>query len=220
MFFAGFKKTKKDENQYMWSKDIDLRSSTNIDDQKYNFICSMLQENLQHARHVENERITYHGFFIALVAGVFAFIIKTGEFSTLAEGDGNHKLSLLFLIPLIISLLLCIILIILGMLTLQLCERWSNAFDRHLEYAKGCYYILHKALFKNTGKDVTHTDLIERLEVEPTPIVLRAEEPLRIDVLPLYCFRIKNPSTAERLQKKSSLLIINARGCFLELLTL
>ena len=34
----------------------------------------MLQENLQHARHVENERITYHGFFAAMVAGALALI--------------------------------------------------------------------------------------------------------------------------------------------------
>ena len=65
--------------KYMWddphySLRKNSRRGNSIDQNKFNFVLAMLQENLQHVRHVENERITYHGFFAAMVAGALALI--------------------------------------------------------------------------------------------------------------------------------------------------
>ena len=55
---------------------MDLQKGAGIDPEKYDFIRSCMQENLQHARHVENERISFHGFYAALSAGALAFILE------------------------------------------------------------------------------------------------------------------------------------------------
>ena len=66
-------------SKYMWDDQAyslwtNVSDDREIDSYKCTFVLAMLQENLQHARHVENERITYHGFFAAMVAGALALI--------------------------------------------------------------------------------------------------------------------------------------------------
>ena len=188
-----------DDEQYTLCKDGIV--SKGIDSDKYHFVLSMLQENLQHARHVENERITYHAFFAALAVGALAFI----------SGTMNNSADNVSLINLCISIFVCFILIILGYITLQLCERWTNAFERHLEYAKGCYYFLHKTLFEHSDSEkkaeiyekLQETIKIEKYYGEDHGI---PESKLKLFCMPLYCFRIRHPvlsSTYEKLFGKN-----------------
>lgn len=182
--------------KYMWDDEYyslwkyNVKDSV-IDSYKYNFVLSMLQENLQHARHVENERITYHAFFAALVAGTLALIAGLCNTSELVN--------------LFISICICFFLIVLSYITLQLCGRWSNAFERHLEYAKGCYYFLHKTLFGDrnslSGSDTECKDLQEALKIEKYyDNAGKAESELKLHSMPLYCFRIRNPILSEDLE--------------------
>lgn len=104
---------------YMWSdnrKIIEMGGSTD-------FIVEVFEQNLEHARHVETERLTYCGCFTALIGGGMAIL----------PGIGNDFM----------CLLLSVILFAVSLLSFSLNERWSNSFDHHITYAKGCYYILH-----------------------------------------------------------------------------
>lgn len=180
--------------KYMWddphySLRKNSRRGNSIDQNKFNFVLAMLQENLQHVRHVENERITYHGFFAAMVAGALALIAGMADKESL--------------IDLFISICICFLLMVLGYITLQLCGRWSNAFERHLEYAKGCYYFLHKTLFgeKNySAKDLKYEEMQEALKIEAYYDNEGTAEPeLKLHCMPLYCFRIRNPVLPENM---------------------
>ena len=178
---------------------MDLQKGAGIDPEKYDFIRTCIQENLQHARHVENERISFHGFYAALSAGALAFIL---ELSKEAWNDDVNNIGSSIVI-LAISLIICSIMIVLGIMTLQLCERWSNTFERHLEYAKGCYYLLHRELFEKNAENnpITNPEIKERFELEKAPDSKKTQEPLRMNTLPLYCFRISDPAVNRKLHK-------------------
>ena len=44
-----------------------------LSESQINFLSQCLTENLEHARHAENERLTFNNIFLALVAGAMAF---------------------------------------------------------------------------------------------------------------------------------------------------
>ena len=97
-----------------------------LDENQCNFLSLCMTENLEHARHVENERLTFNSIFLALVAGAMAF------------ADNLHP-TIAFGIYLFMT--------IAGFLSMVLTTRWNNAFDRHLFYAQKCYKLLHINLF-------------------------------------------------------------------------
>lgn len=97
------------------------------------FLQSCMSENLNHARHVENERLTFNTVFLALVAGVLAFC---GEIE-------NQKA--VFYVYLAITLA--------GFLSILLTIRWNNAFDRHQTYAQECYKLIHRNYFGEVARN-------------------------------------------------------------------
>ena len=164
------------------------------DDRKYEFTAMVMEENLEHARHVENERMEFHTVFIAFYIGVLAWIFS----------DGSVRYDSW------ITIFVEAGLIFFSLIAWTLNERWSNAFDRHMTYAKGCYYLLHRSVFgvddsrridDNVIKELkrSHKDFKEYLEIEAMPSGFRDEkaEGGVLDVLPLYSFRINNPVDGE-----------------------
>lgn len=94
--------------------------------EQIDFLQNCMDENLNHARHVENERLTFNSIFLALIAGALAFA-------------GSMPPSIAFFLYLMLTFA--------GFLSMMLTARWNNAFSRHLFYAQQCYKLIHKNLF-------------------------------------------------------------------------
>lgn len=101
--------------------------NTAIREAQISFIQACMEQNLEHLRHVENERLSFTSIYMALVAGAYAFIFGLEE-----------KL---------ISIFILIGLLILGALVLVLIIKWNKAFCQHRENAKRDYELLRKHLF-------------------------------------------------------------------------
>lgn len=100
----------------------DLAKKCEADDEEerkaaLDFVRVMMQENLSHARHVENERLTYLGFATASYAAALALMCTTAGF-------------------ILLKLVGTLVLLLIAVIGFFLTKRWSNAFDRHLDYAK------------------------------------------------------------------------------------
>ena len=181
--------------RYAWSEGSPVRENwTGEDDRKYEFTSMIMEQNLEHARHVENERMQFHTVFIAFYIGVLAWIFSDGSVRYDSWVTIFVEAGLIFF----------------SLIAWTLNERWSNAFDRHMTYAKGCYYLLHKSVFgvddsRRIDDDVikelkrSHKDFKEYLEIEAIPTDFQDEsaEGGVLDVLPLYSFRINNPVDGE-----------------------
>ncbi len=89
------------------------------------FLWELLKENLNHARHVENERITFVTLFTALVGGSFA-ILST------ADPISNHYWRVLIIATLLPLLFL-------NILSLALTRRWNHTYDKHMDRARQIY---------------------------------------------------------------------------------
>ena len=96
------------------------------------FLQNCMDENLNHARHVENERLTFNSILLALIAGVLAIASS---------------------LPQRISFFLYLAITMAGFLSMLLTVRWNNAFSRHLFYAQQCYMLIHKHLFGDRPGD-------------------------------------------------------------------
>lgn len=97
-----------------------------LSESQINFLSQCLTENLEHARHAENERLTFNSIFLALVAGAMAF---AGSLDP------------------VMSAAIYLFLTIAGFLSIMLTARWNNTFSRHMFYARQCYRLLHINLF-------------------------------------------------------------------------
>ena len=84
-------------------------------------LLEMMKINLEHARHVENERITLNSIFTAIVAGVLAFTLET---ATQTPEAG--------VVSTLVLLLACV-------LSMLLNKRWSDVFEGHTQVAKRLY---------------------------------------------------------------------------------
>ena len=181
--------------RYAWSEGSPVRENwTGEDERKYEFTAMIMEQNLEHARHVENERIEFHTVFIAFYLGVLAWIFSDGTLGYESWLTIFVEAGLIFF----------------SLIAWTLNERWSNAFDRHMTYAKGCYYLLHRSVFgvddsKRIDDEVikelkrSHKDFKEYLEIEAMPTDFKDDsaEGGVLDVLPLYSFRINNPVDGE-----------------------
>ena len=103
-----------------------------LSEEQISFLQNCMNENLNHARHVENERLTFNSILLALIAGVLAIA------SSLSEK---------------ISFFLYLAITLAGFLSMLLTVRWNNAFSRHLFYAQQCYMLIHKHLFGDRPGD-------------------------------------------------------------------
>jgi len=131
------------------------------------FILVMLSENLNHARHVENERLSYCATATALFGITSAFISTQSSYTWM-------------------NLILCAVMVLFILLSICVNARWSTAFQRHLEYAKGCYYMLHKKNFPNgTSTEPSLLKEKEESHLVDTPNI-------NLGHFPLYSFNIQN----------------------------
>lgn len=133
-----------------------------LDDGQISFLTTCFSENLNHARHVENERLTFNTMFMALAGCVLAFVHSIDNY--------------------VVAMVMNLILIMLGFIAMLLTRKWDHVFDRHQDFAKGDYLLLHKSLFPLKGDDTDHSlPINERLN--------------NLNELPAYCFRPKNSTS-------------------------
>ncbi len=60
-------------NDYLFEHSLWKRyEGRELTEEQAEFITACMSENLEHARHVENERLTFNSIFLALVAGAMA----------------------------------------------------------------------------------------------------------------------------------------------------
>ena len=86
-------------------------------------LVALLIANVEHARHVENERLSFNSIHIAVVAGFFALAF-----------DFEKPLLTLFLIG---------ILLIISVIGLLFTKRWSDVFDGHYQKAQEIAMVLY-----------------------------------------------------------------------------
>lgn len=128
-----------DENS-LW----DRIKGENLTAEQMSFLQNCMNENLNHARHVENERLTFNSIFLALIAGVVA----------IASALPNR-----------VAFFLYLAITTAGFLSMLLTVRWNNAFSRHLYYAQQCYLLMHKQLFGDRpGDELAEGDRWESID--------------------------------------------------------
>ena len=80
-----------------------------------------VSENLNHARHVENERLTFTSIYIAMVIGAVAVVFGL-ESNWIAAG-------------------VAAILTVFGIVSFNLNDRWQGVFDDHMSKAAECDHL-------------------------------------------------------------------------------
>ena len=138
------KKQKQPIEKALWYRD-DLRTGP-LDQDQIAFLQACMEQNLEHARHVENERLTFNSIFMALVAGVLAFVYSI---------ESRFEF---------FAVMVTLLLMIVGFIAMQLTRRWDNTFDRHIHFAKGCYRLIHEHMFPPLEGWEGTLDENERLE--------------------------------------------------------
>ena len=187
---------------YLW----ELTHGEDYDESQESFIQTVMQENLNHARHVENERMSLLVGIAALVAGVLA--VGGGMLTSAMEKASDRDILVSALEFATILLILAVTLLVL-VLCKRLNTRWNMTFDRHMFYARSCYYLLHRSNFELNDRGlkddphlmpadltVTETD-DEELKYEVTKRAFQEDFKLKegqsaaeLETMPLYCFGI------------------------------
>lgn len=146
----------------VWDRVTLVKNEASKDSIDFVFRC--FSENLNHARHVEIERLTFNSIYFALAVGVMAFMPKA---------NNGH----------LISGIMCLCVFFAGIISITLTRRWNNAYDRHYTYAKRCYKMLWECYFSSyeTVKGL-NDDCINDKEFLN-----------EIHNFSLYCFGIRNP---------------------------
>ena len=98
------------------------QSHDNKADMQVEFLTECMEQNLEHARHVEGERMDFIQIHLVLVGGVLAI---------LAESAFNKKSFIVLLILVAIT--------ILGFFIKALINRWDHVFTAHRTCAIYCY---------------------------------------------------------------------------------
>lgn len=91
-------------------------------DRQIEFLSDCMEQNLEHARHIENERMNFMQIHLVLVGGVLAFL----------SADAIEKRSVVVLIILIAVTLL-------GGFVKGLLNRWNQVYVAHRASAMYCY---------------------------------------------------------------------------------
>lgn len=87
-------------------------------EQKLNYLQHCVSENLNHARHVENERLTFTSIYIAMVIGAVAVVFGL---------ENNY-----------VAFVLCLALFGFSLMAFYLNARWQGVFEEHMSKAKEC----------------------------------------------------------------------------------
>lgn len=86
---------------------------------KIAYLQHCVSENLNHARHIENERLTFTSIYIAMVIGAVAVVF----------GLENNW----------VAFAVALILTVFGLMSMLLNMRWQGVFDDHIDEAKNCH---------------------------------------------------------------------------------
>lgn len=107
-------------NDYLFEHSLWKRyEGRELTEEQADFITACMSENLEHARHVENERLTFNSIFLALVAGAMAL-----------SGSLNA----------VMTFAMYLFLTIAGFLSIVLTARWNNAFQGIFIMRSGAIY--------------------------------------------------------------------------------
>lgn len=104
-----------------------------IDEKQAAFIMNFINQNLMHARHVENERLTFNSIYMAMIGGILAFSFSID-------------------IPLL-SIFLIVTLLVLGRIAVALTQRWDFVFDAHINAAEKGYRLIEDHYLKGDLQD-------------------------------------------------------------------
>lgn len=99
------------------------------------FVQAMMQENLSHARHVENERMSLVMGMTALVSGLWA-VGGAAITEGIAEGEW---------IQIVAMAVICVIVLYALWIAEYLNGRWNDVFTDHWNQAEKCYKMLDPA---------------------------------------------------------------------------
>ena len=187
---------------YLW----ELTHGEDYDESQESFIQTVMQENLNHARHVENERMSLLVGIAALVAGVLA--VGGGMLTTALEEAAEHD-SLVSALEFGTIFLVLAVTVLVLVLCKRLNSRWNMTFDRHMFYARSCYYLLHRSNFElnDRGLKEGENEMPEDLTVtkpvsdekrdKVTALAFQEDFHLtskagsaELETMPLYCFSI------------------------------
>ena len=97
------------------------------------FVQAMMQENLSHARHVENERMSLAMGMTGLVSGLWA----VGG-AAITEGIAGKKWG-----QIAAMMVICVIVFYALSIATELTKRWNGVFSEHWERAEECYKMLN-----------------------------------------------------------------------------
>lgn len=100
----------------------------NCDIGKRSFLMECMKENLNHARHAENERLTFASIYMVLVAGVLTVTIN--------QGSKDKPTTIMMLAGVAM----------LGDIAICLTCKWNRVFEGHRNCAIACYKQLYKEL--------------------------------------------------------------------------
>ena len=92
---------------------------------------SCMEQNQEHARHIENERLNFTSIFMAIICGALAFAF-----------DGE---------PGVMQIILLAVLILLEVIAIYLVHRWDVAYDRRRKAVNECEELWRDTLAD--GKD-------------------------------------------------------------------
>lgn len=217
-----------ERKKYLWEYDTTTAFGQDIEisGDMQAFVQVAMQENLSHVRHIENERMSLLVGVSALVAGILAIggQMITDVINNIDNNNGFIKMFLEIIPALVIFGVTLVVVIIAKLLN----SRWNLAFDRHIYYAKGCYYLLHNSLFENKGvgdneESETEDCLIKNKKgntqkmIKLSRIMFNEEFKLptnlnnsaSISTMPLYCFDI-NKNISKITHKKK----MGTKKCF------
>lgn len=149
-------------------KNDDMEEAACIDSLSFSFLQSCMEQNLEHARHVENERMTLLGiYFATVIAGI----------TVMYTGSGQN-----------LKVFLPIALILIGLFAVLLVLRWDHFFDLHISFAKNCYDKLSNTVQKNqNGENENKQYYPFNIQDKNTGFV---SHPTRAIIIWLYAFQL------------------------------
>lgn len=119
-----------------------------VQEKKIEYLQHCVSENLNHARHVENERLTFTSIYIAMAIGAVAAIFAMDDQ--------------------IVAAILATVLAVFGFLAMLLNMRWQGVFDDHIHAAEKCQDAWRSAIgfFKKDEKTMESQKKDQKVEAE------------------------------------------------------
>lgn len=99
--------------------------------EKLDYLQHCVTENLNHARHVENERLTFTSIYIAMVIGAVAAVFAMDERT--------------------VAIIVAGFLMVFGLMAMLLNMRWQGVFDDHIHAAQECQDNWQKAVWQDAA---------------------------------------------------------------------